>query len=133
MALDVLRYLVFFTFMFPRLILSDGPSECFFLDKSSALAHEPCVPASDRNATTHSTCCNLGQPVGNSVDLCTSQGLCYAQMSSSTMSYLYQGGCTDSNLADAACRWPCAPLDNGRFLAVLHPHPMSCIQFKSSY
>jgi len=107
--------LITLIFLFPQLIISDGPSECFYLDGSAATDHQPCIPAANRSETTHSTCCVLGQPVGNSNDICTEQGLCFAQQSSNSMAFLFQGGCTDSSLMDEACRSPCAPLNNGEF------------------
>lgn len=100
--------------LLPQIVLSDGPAQCFFLDGSSATDHQPCVPAAQRSSTNHSTCCILGDPVGNSNDICTKDGLCFAQGSPTSMGILYQGGCTDSSLADQACRWPCAPLTNGQ-------------------
>lgn len=129
---SLLRGLILLTFLFPPLIFSAGPAECFFLDGTAATDHEPCIPATNRSETTHSPCCVLGQPVGNNMDICTSQGLCFGQRSSNSMGFLYQGGCTDSSLADASCRWPCAPLTNGGFLAVQCTQPPLCCPLSGS-
>jgi hypothetical protein len=125
-APSLVRGLILLIIFSPSLAFAAGPAECFFLDGSAATDHSPCIPATNRSETTPSTCCRMGQPVGNSFDICTSQGLCYFQESTNSLSFLYQGGCTDSSLADATCRWPCAPLTNGEFLAVSCTNPPLC-------
>lgn len=103
--------------LLPQIAFSDGPAQCFSFNGSmpaAAAAHEPCIPASDRNITTHSACCAIGQG-----DICTNQGLCFAQRSTSTNSQtvLFQGGCTDQTLEDEnACNSPCDYATNGEFI-----------------
>ena len=99
-----------------RLVLSDGPASCYYFDGSIGPYHEPCIPASQRNLTTHSTCCILGNPVGNDIDICTTQGLCFAQNSTSSQATLYQGGCTDRTFEDPICNSPSRHLTNGGFM-----------------
>jgi hypothetical protein len=100
-------------------ICADGPATCFFFDGSEQLDHEPCIPASERNATTHSTCCILGNPVGNLEDICTIEGLCFAQRNTNSQQVLFQGGCTDLTFRDPICNFPCPPATNGESIISL--------------
>jgi len=102
-------------FFLPVAVFSAGPSQCFWLDGTSASDHQPCIPAEYRSNGNHSSCCILGQPVGNSDDICTTGGLCFQQRATSSLAWLYQGGCTDSTLSDASCRQYCAPDTSGTF------------------
>ena len=115
---NLLPYSILFVYLtfLPRLVLADGPAKCFFLDGTLAADHAPCVPASERSHGNHSSCCILGQPAGNDYDFCTTGGLCFAQHSSNSRGFLYQGGCTDSSLADGSCRQHCPPDTAGAFL-----------------
>jgi hypothetical protein len=105
--------LILLSLFLPGLVFADGPSQCFYLDGSTA---------SNRSATTHSSCCHIGSPV-NSQDICTTQGLCLWQGASNSQQFLFQDGCTDSSLKDASCRAPCVPItpSNGLYASKIRP------------
>lgn len=106
-------FLLLLSIHFFRYVIAAGPSKCFYHDGTHAADRQPCIPAENRTSDEHSGCCQLGNPVGNNIDICTSEGLCLDQNATDTRRMLYQGSCTDSSLEDRTCRQHCAPDTKG--------------------
>jgi hypothetical protein len=77
--------------------------QCYFNDGSLAAAYQPC----NSSSSTHSACCNLGSPPGNSADFCLSTGLCFWQKASASTGLIYANGCTDQTGRDPNCQQIC--------------------------
>ncbi|KAK2791222.1 hypothetical protein FQN53_006060 [Emmonsiellopsis sp. PD_33] len=102
-------------FLQAALLPKASAAKCYARDgtEQTASEYQPCFPDQE-----HSACCSLSKSNNLIGDICTSEGLCLAQVSPHTGAY-YENGCTDESWLSPSCPGFCAGVSSDGGIRVL--------------